>query len=360
MKVYGSRVSYYTGKLESYLRYKDFDYSLEPVPYNDPERIKKHVGSIQHPMVERDDGRWMSDTTPILFQLEKEKPDFPILPDNQVVAFIARLLEDYADEWLWRSAMHYRWSYRLSRLLLSEILTDELRGHSLPIPDFLKRRVISFRQHHFFVKRDGVNKATWDHVEQGYFNALDGMTSALGNRRFLLGNAPSLADFGLMAPMLRHFGQDPTPAEIMRTRAPAVYAWVARMWDARADKAPKFISEISADLNPLLKEACETHLEQLTANAAAFGSGQASFDMIVQGCRYTNMPVSRYRVWCLEKLREAFASLSKTDQKAVRAILPHGQAAILWSDSISAQSEYNQDNHLPFGKAINVYGTGTP
>ena len=24
---------------------------------------------------------------------------------------MSRLLEDYADEWLWRPAMHYRWSY---------------------------------------------------------------------------------------------------------------------------------------------------------------------------------------------------------------------------------------------------------
>jgi hypothetical protein len=33
----------------------------------------------------------------------------------------------------------------------------------------------------------------------------------------------------MMGPMLRHFGQDPTPADIMRNRAPGVYEWVARM-----------------------------------------------------------------------------------------------------------------------------------
>lgn len=360
MKVYGSRASYYTGKLECYLRYKGFDYTREKMPYNDPARIKKHVGAIQHPLVEREDGRWMSDTTPILFHMETEKPEVSIMPDSPVMAFIARLLEDYADEWLWRSAMHYRWSYRLSRILLSEILTEELRGHSNPLPDFLKKHVVSFRQRHFFVRKDGVNAGTWDHVEQGYLNALDNMTRMLANRPFLLGHAPSLADFGFMAPMFRHFSMDPVPEEIMRTRAPAVYEWVARMWNAKADGTPDFLEEVPEDSQPMLQELCETHLVQLAANALAYGADQPSFEMTVQGCRYTKMPVSRYRVWCLEKLREAFAGLNSEEQSKVKALLPHGSASILWDDSIAAQSGYDADGHLPFGKAINVYKEGTP
>ncbi len=359
MKVYGSRVSYYTGKLEAYLRYKGIAYERAHMPYNDAKRVKEKAGSIQHPLVERDDGRWMSDTTPILFQFEKEYPGSSILPGNPVVAFVARLIEDYADEWLWRSAMHYRWSYGLSRLLLAEILTEELRGSSLPLPEFVKRRIIKFRQRHFFVRRDGVNKQTWDHVEQGYLNALYHMSTMLENRPYLLGDAPSLADFGLMAPMFRHFSQDPVPAEIMRTRAPTVYEWVARMWNARGDK-PQFLSEVPDDAGPMLKEACETHLEQLAANAAAYGAGKARFEMTTQGCHYTKMPVSRYRVWCLEKLQEAFAGLAAADQLVIRGLLPFPQAEILWAPDIAATSSYDPDNHLPFGKAINVYGTGTP
>ena len=37
-----------------------------------------------------------------------------------------------------------------------------------------------------------------------------------------------------MGPMFRHFQQDPPPAEIMRSRAPGVFAWVGRMWNAKA------------------------------------------------------------------------------------------------------------------------------
>ena len=58
MIVYGASVSYYTGKLEAYLRYKGISYERAS-PYPQAERIKREAGCIQHPVVERDDGRWM-------------------------------------------------------------------------------------------------------------------------------------------------------------------------------------------------------------------------------------------------------------------------------------------------------------
>jgi len=79
-KVYGSRVSYYTGKLEAYLRYKGIPYQSLPTPYGESRMLVEKVGAVQMPIVERDDGRWMSDTTPILLQLERERPEPAILP----------------------------------------------------------------------------------------------------------------------------------------------------------------------------------------------------------------------------------------------------------------------------------------
>ncbi|MEM7018900.1 MAG: glutathione S-transferase N-terminal domain-containing protein, partial [Pseudomonadota bacterium] len=300
MKVYGASVSYYTGKLETYLRYKGLDYQRAN-PYPEQARIREAVGVIQHPMVECDDGRWMSDTTPIILHLESIHSERSVLPDNPVVRFIALLIEDYADEWLWRPAMHYRWSYEHDRELLSRILADELSAH-LSVPRFVRRNIIKRRQRTGFVHNDGVTDATRPHVEVGYLNALDGMTSALAQRPFLLGDSPSIADIGLMGPMLRHFGQDPTPAEIMRDEAPVVFDWLSRMWNARqhAD-GTGLLTAVPKDLQPLLKEVCETHLAQLAANTIAWHSEQAKMEMTVQGCHYSNVPVSRYRVWCLEQ-----------------------------------------------------------
>lgn len=359
MIVYGVSVSYFTGKLETYLRLKGLPFTMES-PYHQAKELMPHVGAIQVPMVLRDDGRFMSDSTPIIQQLEQEHPAPSVFPVDPVVRFVALLIEDYADEWLWRAAMHYRWSYEHDRALLSRILTDELLGF-LHAPRLLKLRRIQRRQRIGFVVKDGVTDATREHVEQGYRNALANLTTMLADRIYLLGENPSIADIGMMGPMLRHFGQDPTPAEIMRNEAPAVWEWVARMWHARSAGAPpRFVQDIPEDTMPMLREISETHLVQLTANAEAHGRGASRFGMTVQGCRYRDLPVSRYRVHCLERLREEFAALESRDRETVRELLTFPEASVLWDDSVPAASGYDPERTAPFNLAINVFEGGAP
>ena len=358
MKVYGSRISYYTGKLEAYLRYKGVEYTALPTPYGEAKMLKEKVGAVQMPIVD-DDGSWMSDTTPIIEHLETVHTDRPVLPDNRVTAFIAHLIEDYADEWLWRPAMYFRWWYGDDRTLAANTLTDEVTGH-LKAPRWIRKRMIIRRQMRHYLDRDGITEATRGHVEQSYFNALSAMTAILEKRPFLLGSAPSIADFGMMGPMFRHFGQDPTPQEIMRNNAPAVYEWVARMWRAQDHGPPEFVATIPDDTASLLREICETHLVQLGANLDGFATSQPRFDMTVQGCHYKSIATSRYRVWCLEELRRRFAALTDHDKAAVRELLPYDHAQILWQSELPAQSGFNQDRRLPFGPAINVFDGGLP
>jgi len=358
MILYGISVSYYTGKLEAYLRYKGMPYEMVS-PYSKAREILPHTGAIQVPVVHLDDGRWMSDTTPIIRYFDNEQPGPSVYPEDPVVRFIALLIEDYGDEWLWRSAMHYRWTYEHDRALLSRILVDELMDF-VKAPRFLKLNRIAKRQRTSFVIKDGVTSETQPHVEQGYFNALSNMTTMLEDRPYLLGETPSIADYGMMGPMLRHFGQDPTPAEIMRNQGPAVYEWVARVWNAEQGDASAFVSTVPESAAPMLKELSETHLVQLKVNAEAYGTSQKHFEMNVQGCQYRNMPVSRYRVWCLEQLRNEFAALPGDAQQAVKALLPFPEAEILWQAEIPASSDYDVEGKAPFNKAINVYAQGTP
>jgi len=354
MKLWGVSVSYFTGKLETYLRYKGIAYEMQH-PFADQERIKKLAGAVQVPIVERDDGRWMSDSTPIIQQLETEYPARPVFPTDPAVRFIALLIEDYADEWLWRAAMHFRWSYEHDRELLSRILADEVTSH-LKLPRVVRRAILRYRQRTWYVVKDGVNARTWDHVEAGYYAAMRNMLSMLETRPYLLGATPSIADIGLMGPMLRHFGQDPTPAAIMRNAWPAIAEWVARVWNAgqtAGDTA--LVAEIPADATPMLREIAETHLVQLAENARAFGRGAPRFEMTVQGCHYTDLPVSRYRVYCLERLREEFAALDPASQETVKAHLPYPQASLIWDHALTANSGYDTDRTAPFNQSINVF-----
>ena len=127
LKVYGLKVSYFTGKLEAYLRYKEIPYDFHAMTAREFMRtIPEKTGAMQMPAAELPDGRWMTDSSPMIDWFETQYPDSPILPDDPAQAFVCRLIEDYADEWLWRPAMHYRWSYPLSSKLLARQISDAM------------------------------------------------------------------------------------------------------------------------------------------------------------------------------------------------------------------------------------------
>jgi glutathione S-transferase len=348
LRVYGARISYYTGKLEGYLRYKEIPYELVPLTPKRMRRVRAETGTSQMPAVELPDGRFMTDTTPIIAWLEARRPDPVVIPHEPLLGFVSRLVEDYAEEWLWRPAMHYRWSYRPDRLHLSRMIVDELMG-DVPLPGFVKRELIRRRQRGFYVRRDGVSRETWDHVESIYLRSLDQLEAIFRQRPYLLGAAPSLADFGFFASMFRHFAQDPTASTIMRERAPGVHAWQARLWNARgSEMRGGLLAGIPDDWSPILREIGDAYLPYLNANAEAWHAGQARFDATIQGVPYRRMPVSQYRVWCLEQLRAHYAALPDGPRAAARTLLEaHGcQAPLFRLEALD--SRYDPDGRVPF------------
>ncbi len=360
MHVYGCKISYYTGKLETYLRFRSIDYDYSPTIGNE-KRLKAGAGAVQMPVVQLDDGRWMTDSTPVIAWLESQHNGSTIYPTDPALRFAALLIEDYADEWLWRPAMHFRWSYRPSRLYAAESIYNDEIANNRPIPRILALNIIKFRQYFGFVRGDGVTPKTRFHADRTYRTALDRLQAIFERRPFVLGETLTIADIGLMGPMLRHFGQDPTPAEIMRNRAPAVYEWVARMWNAKPDaNGPKLIESMDDLVIDLLTEVSETHLAQLRQNAEAFGRGAMRYNQDIQDCHYVRVPTSRYRVWCLEELLREWEALDDEARATLRTSLSSPEASVLWDKSSFSPSKYDVERRAPFNKAINVFGSGVP
>lgn len=356
LRVYGSKISYFTGKLEAYLRYKGIAYQRIPMP---PDGVAGVAGkgrlAPQIPAVRLPDGRWITDTTPIIAWLEGRYPEPRVIPADPLQSFASRLVEDYADEWLWRPAMHYRWSYAADRRLLSKLIVEEMLGGGR-VPPAIARRFVEFRQFYFFVRRDGVQPGTRAHVEESYRRALDWLAGVLAKRPFLLGERPTLADFGFMGPMFRHFSHDPTPADIMRERAPAVWAWVARCWNAGANVSSDALEVgVPEDWKPLLSEIGATHLQHLDANARAWRAGRRRFEVKIQGVRYRDLPTSQYRVWCLESLRAHFDALPDAHRAEARALLAgQGCWEPLWR-SPELASGYDPRGEAPFFRGQPVF-----
>jgi len=357
LKVYGAKISYFTGKFENYLRYKEIPYEHIPMgTLKIQAEIRKNIGVIQFPNVKLANGNWMTDTTPMIQWFEAEFPEGPVIPDDPEQAFFSLLLEDYADEWLWRPAMHYRWHYKQDAFSLSRAIVDELLG-SILLPGWIKRWIIRTRQRTGFTVGDGIHKGNIEGIEATYINTLKYLQAIFEKRPFLLGDKPSLADIGFSGSMFRHFGIDPTASAIMRETAPAVYEWTARLWNARHSKIEgSWVEGVPENWGPILDDIGAAYLPYLCANVDAWKSGQKRFSPTIDGVVYNKARTSHYRVWCLEMLQKRFSALPDGVKEKVQTRLEvHHCWEPLWHHQ-ELDSKLERAGTPAFSTGTNVLG----
>ncbi|MGH8505387.1 MAG: glutathione S-transferase family protein [Stenotrophobium sp.] len=339
-------ISYFSGKMQAYLRYKGVAHeTVEPKWGGELLRlIYPNTGLMKVPVVRTPEGQWLADSTPMIDWFEQRFADAGVIPQDPLQAFFCRLLEDYADEWLWRPALHYRWSYAADAQALSRRFSETFLSEQ-PMPKFATAAMLRERQHRIYVAGDGVTPQTRAHVESVYLDTLDRLQAIFTKQPFLLGAKPCLADFGFFASMFRHFSLDPTPSLIMQARAPAVYEWVARLWNshgARGEWAPA--GTLPQGWTPLLRDAGEAYLPYLHANAIAWREGRKHFDFSVQGVTYRKLPVVQYRVWCRERLQAHWQNVPDSARDSVERVLRDASAwEPLFRDGVIASGLHDGD-----------------
>lgn len=356
MKVYGLDLSYFTGKFEAFLRYKEIPHRRIELSAATMRLAARKTGLAQMPAVEMPDGRWMSDSSPMIEWLDAAWPGPAVLPADPVQRFFSQLLEDYADEWLWRPALHYRWSYQPDARLMSHRIATEML-HDVPGPLWLRRWGIYRRQLHRYIHGDGVTAATREHIESIYSRNLRQLDKIFATRPYLLGERPTLADFGFFASMFRHFGLDPTPARIMHDEAPHVYEWLARLWNARATRVNGPLhpaGSIPEDWRPILTDMGQCYLPYLNANALAWSKRHKAFDVEIEGCRY-HLPVHRYRVWCLERLQALYRDIPPEAASTVTALLAETGCLAPLMQVEHPASGFDPDRRAPFFDPARVW-----
>jgi glutathione S-transferase len=354
LTVYGLDVSYFSGKLEMYLRARGIAHRLQTFVAKDHETLMKNeIGCVQIPAVQLADGRWMTDTTPMIAWLEEHVAAAPLLPADPVQRFFCLLLEDYADEWLWRPAMHFRWYTDEGAMHASRHITDAIM-QGIPAPGPLKRWFFRRRQRGY-TQGDGVDESNRAAVEAIYTDNLTWLSDILATQPFLLGNAPSLADIAFMGPMFRHFSNDPVPAEIMRTQAPRVWEWIARLWNSQPNALTgDWLQGIPENWNPLLDDIGRNYLPYLCANAEQVLAGEKRLTTTINGINYRNARLSPYRVWCLKQLQDHYRALPETAAAVVRQRLEQHQCwEPLWRITDPA-TKVNQGLTPPFGSNVKM------
>jgi len=279
--LWGVAHSYYTGKIRSYLIKKGVAFRERyPAHAEFHARVLPAVGLLVVPILETSDGQILQDTSDMIDHVEARLPEPLIIPDTPVQRAVAWLLGAFGSEGLLAPGMHYRWSYRAQQ---EHFLRAEFGRISHTGPDREARLAAGEQLMNYFngfLPPLGVDPETIPAIEAAYLELLDALDIHFQHHPYVLGGRPSIADFGLMAPLFAHLARDPVPATLMKNVAPNVYRWTERMnlasiADGEFPDHPESYpagDEIPATLEPVLRLMFQDWGSELLANAAFYNA----------------------------------------------------------------------------------------
>lgn len=336
-RLYGGDISYYSGKVRAYLRYKSIpfeEYTATREVYK--AIILPRVGWPVIPVVVTPDDQTLQDSSDIIDALEQRFPEPSVYPDGACQKLAALLLEVYGDEWLKIPAMHYRWNHntdwiirefgRLSRPDASPEEQDEVG----------ERTCRPFRGS---LPALGVSETTIQAIEASYESLLLDLDAHLQDHAFLLGSRPSIGDFGLIGPLYAHQYRDPASGALMQRLAPNVVAWVKRMMHPRPAAAGDFLpnDHVPDTLLPVLQRMAAEQLPVLAATRTAFEDWNRSHpqEAIPRGIGMHRFTLERgkphevegeraifpFDLWMLQRPEDHYRGLGSMDRTAADALL---------------------------------------
>ncbi|HTQ13328.1 MAG TPA: glutathione S-transferase N-terminal domain-containing protein [Rhizomicrobium sp.] len=314
--IYGGLGSPYSMKMRAILRYRRLPYVWRQMEMGD-DRVFQHVKAPVIPVIRFPDGSWHNDSTPMIFELEKRHHERSIVPSDPAMAFIACLLEDFADEWGTKAMFHYRWYRERDQKQMSEWLAfDRMRGRGRQA---ILDAAAAFRARQ--VGRMALVGCTPQNapvIEESTRRILALFEAQVTEQNYLFGTRPSLADFGWMG-QLSQLATDPTPADLLRAEFPFTHRWLANLDDASGVEG-EWNEGYASAVKGLLKLAGEIYFPFLLANAEAVAKGAQTFSVTLLGRSYAQ-GAFKYQAKCLAELRAAYGRLDGAAKAAVRSLL---------------------------------------
>jgi len=358
--LYAWHLSYFAGKLRAYLTYKKIPFDDIPVSWAKlMGPIQRHTGARVMPVLHAPDGRWLQDTRCIIDELETRFPTPPIFPTTPRRRIAAGLIEAWGDEWWIPIAMHTRWTYPENYALFEREAGDALAPWA---PRFVKNHLVArvARMLRGYTPGVGIVPSQYAMMEEWSIAMLDLLDRHFAATPYLLGDHPTIADFGLQGTMYGHLGRDPWPKRKWIDPRPALRGWIDRMatldhaavraryggptLDATAPGAA--IDSLPATLEPVLRTICREYLpmneailgevQRYLAGKAPDGGhgpghgpararrgdrplprtlGPAEFPMGAH--RFSRLALP-FTLWKLQGVQDDFRALSAVDQTSVR------------------------------------------
>lgn len=282
--LWGTPHSLFAGKARSYLLKKRVPFiELLASDARFLGEVVPKVGHMVIPVIEAPDGELIQDTTAIIDHIEARNPEPVIMPPGGVQRIVAQFLDAFGSNYLMPAAMHYRWSYRSEQEAFLRAEFARAVPPQMPYERRLDMAGAIMDRFNGFLPNLGVAAETIPAIEAAYEELLDVLENHFRLHPYLLGGRPSLADFGMMAPLYAHLSRDPVPAKQMRTRAPNVARWTERMNQAEiADPEFPGVTDFPPDdaipetLEAVLRAAFSQWEAGIAADAACFNAWVSS------------------------------------------------------------------------------------
>jgi glutathione S-transferase len=320
---HGADVSYFSGKVRPALPQKGLWYR-EVIP--DYREIRAKTGTMFIPVLMTPDGEAWQDTSEILDRLEARHPDPPLYPKTPVQRVVAYLIELYGDEMGLLPAMHYRWSFEES--VRKARVDFSFATGSLELGNRFADRMAES------LPMLGITEETIPAIEAHTRELLDALCAHFEEHRFLLGDAMSLADCGLMGPLYGHLFRDAAPSRLLYETAFRVCCWIERMnrppldqtgWLPDDALAPTLLPVLRAmaDGVPLLLgnvAAVEAWADEHASPAEGPGRVVGPFESQYRGVSL-RLGARPYSLWMLQRVLDAASELSPADRARVDAAL---------------------------------------
>lgn len=274
--VHGLTVSYFTRKVTGYLDHKRLRWRLRPSLGINPEaRAAGWNGGI--PVLTTPDGELIWDSTAIILHLEHIHPASAVVPADSLLAFLGYVLDDFADEWLYRHAVGTRWLYPENSASGS---WDIAREGSLEFPgDISATRAFVTAAMTACLPRLGTTPANIDAwVEESLMPWQRALATHVQAHGYLLGSRPSLADFALFGGNIAHFINDPLCCRWTEAAAPAVVTYTHALLTSPGSQAGAWFAagDVPDSLVALLAETGRHYLPWV-ARATREGSAVVPF-----------------------------------------------------------------------------------
>jgi glutathione S-transferase len=302
----GALGSPYSMKMRALMRYRRIPHLW--VHGADSRDALSKVKAPVIPVMEYPDGTFHNDSTPLIYDLESLHSERSVIPPDPAHAFIAHLIEDFADEWVTKAMFGYRWLEEVDQVQMSRWLAfDAMKGGGLATSQGYAEQFRTRQVGRMAIV--GCAAENFPLIEASTRAILGALETHVVDQHCLFGTRPSIAEFGMYG-QLSQLGVDPTAQAMMRKDFPYSFRWLLHIDDMSGitgewDKADAPFAPI---ITAWLQQVGEIYMPFLLANAAAIEAGEDSFHITAMGLPYTQ-GVFKYQVKCLADLRARYTAL---------------------------------------------------